>query len=382
MKNFTKRAAALLLAVVLAFSLAGCYDDNLTWAAKMGDNTLPVGGYIYYLSTAYEEAAAKVDSEAKVLDSTIDGVDAEEWIIDRAQQYVNQYFWMDQEMERLGIEMTEADYDEATTTTTTYWNTYGFGAVFEEYGIAQSSFDLAYSQYSTKYLKIFETLYGEGGEKEVSEDELRDLYNSTYYSYEYFTVPMTLPDANGEAVDMTEEEIEALTENLEGMKEKVLKGDVTMEEAAEKYVEPYNLEESTYLTAINSESDLQSSYLPTEFIETLTAMDEEDVEVFEASTYMVVLRRGVTDDTADESLADESTRLNLCIELRNDEYTEYAETSAAAVEGIEMNSKALARYTPKMFSKDESVYGTSTAAEETTEEETADEETTEEESAE
>ena len=122
MKTFTKRAAALLLAVILTFSLAGCYSENLTWAAKAGDATLPTGGYIYFLSSAYSEAAATVDSETKVLDSQIEGMDAAEWIEDRAMLYIRQYFWIDQEMERLGLEMTEADYEEASSTTASYWS--------------------------------------------------------------------------------------------------------------------------------------------------------------------------------------------------------------------------------------------------------------------
>ena len=98
MKNFAKRAAALLLAVVLTFSLAGCYNENMSWAAKCGDDTLPIGSYIYYLSTAYNEAASRIDTETKVLKSELDGKDAETWIRDRAMKYVNQYFFIEQEI--------------------------------------------------------------------------------------------------------------------------------------------------------------------------------------------------------------------------------------------------------------------------------------------
>jgi hypothetical protein len=34
MKKFAKRAAAFLLAAVLSLSLAGCYNENLTWSAR------------------------------------------------------------------------------------------------------------------------------------------------------------------------------------------------------------------------------------------------------------------------------------------------------------------------------------------------------------
>ena len=60
MKRIAKITVALLLAVAMCFSLAGCYDEDLNWSAKYDDTELPAGAYIYYLSIAYNEAASKV----------------------------------------------------------------------------------------------------------------------------------------------------------------------------------------------------------------------------------------------------------------------------------------------------------------------------------
>ena len=60
MRNIWKRTAAAVLALVLCLSLAGCYNENNTWAARKGDDTMPIGGYIYYLYSAYSEAMQKV----------------------------------------------------------------------------------------------------------------------------------------------------------------------------------------------------------------------------------------------------------------------------------------------------------------------------------
>lgn len=72
---------------------------------------------------------------------------------------------MQDEMERLGLTMTDDDYTQAQQTTDSYWSL--FGTSLEEFGIAKTSFDIAYSQYNTMYLKVFEALYGEGGEREI-----------------------------------------------------------------------------------------------------------------------------------------------------------------------------------------------------------------------
>ena len=105
MKRIAKITVALLLAVAMCFSLAGCYDEDLNWSAKYDDTELPAGAYIYYLSIAYNEAASKVSTEDEVLKSEIDGTPAETWIKNRADEYVNQYFYIQNEMKRLGLEM-------------------------------------------------------------------------------------------------------------------------------------------------------------------------------------------------------------------------------------------------------------------------------------
>lgn len=360
MKTFTKRAAALLLAVILTFSLAGCYSEDLTWAAKAGDATLPTGGYIYFLSSAYSEAAAMVDSETKVLDSQIEGMDAAEWIEDRAMLYVRQYFWIDQEMERLGLEMTEADYEEASSTTASYWSAYS--SVFEPYGIAKSSFDLVYSQYNVKSLKVFNAIYGEGGEKELSDNEIKTYFADTYYNYEYFIVPMALPDASGNLVDMTEEEVEALQENLEGVKEQIENGELTVAEASEKYAKVYNeesgTEESSYVTEVSSAATFDSNSMPTEFLDNLVEMKDNEIVIFESSGYKVLMKRLPIEDAYELVLDNEENRANVMIEIKLDEYLESVETAAADFTGVELNDKAVARYRPKMFAKDTAAYGT------------------------
>lgn len=373
MKTFAKRAVAVLLAVVLSLSLAGCYDENLTWAAKKGDLELPIGGYIYYLSVAYNEAASQIDTETQVLKAELDGKDAETWIHDRAQEYVNRFFWIDDEMERLGLEMTEDDYTTAQETTTSYW-TY-FGSSFEDYGVAQTSFDTAYSQYNVKYLTVFEALYGTGGEREIPEADLLDQYCNNYYNYEYFTVPLSTTAEDGTTTEMTDEEKATLTKRLEKTRDKILSGETEVTSAANDYALEIG-EESSYQLGVDSVEDMKSNYLPDEFIEAVTTTEEGDVVVFEASGYMILLHLIPIEETVEDILGSEEGRLQLMIELKLDEYKEYVETTANSVEGIELNDKAIKRYKPSMFT-DSSKNGTSSTASEETEE--SSEESTEEE---
>ena len=47
MKRIAKITVALLLAVAMCFSLAGCYDEDLNWSAKYNDTELPAGCLLY-----------------------------------------------------------------------------------------------------------------------------------------------------------------------------------------------------------------------------------------------------------------------------------------------------------------------------------------------
>ncbi|MGN0478488.1 MAG: hypothetical protein ACI4GO_03555 [Hominenteromicrobium sp.] len=368
MKKFAKGALALLLAIALCFSLAGCYDENMTWAAKKGDTELPIGAYIYYLSVAYNEAASQIGTDTEVLKGEVEGQPADEWIRERAKAYVNQYFWMDDEIARLGLEMTDEDYTSAQQSTSSYW-TY-FGSVFEDYGIAQSSFDIAYSQYNQKYLMVFKALYGEGGEREVPQADIQDYYEQNYYSYEYFTAPLTTVSEDGSSVEMTDEEKAEVAGKLEKVKTDILSGKKTVTDAANDYALEIG-EDSSYQTGIKDQAGMESAYLPSEFIDTLTAMSEDGVEIFEASGYMVLLHRLPIKDSEEEILADDDSRMNLIIEIKSEEFKDYVSEAAQGVEGVELNDKAISRYKPSMFT-DSTKNGTSSVPEESSESEADD----------
>lgn len=367
MKKFAKRAAAFLLAAVLSLSLAGCYNENLTWSARRGDTELPIGAYIYYLSVAYNEAAAQIDTETRVLEGEVEDTPAAEWITDRAASYINQYFWMQEEMERLGLTMTDDDYTQAQQTTDSYWSL--FGTSLEEFGIAKTSFDIAYSQYNTMYLKVFEALYGEGGEREISEDELRTHFTDTYMNYEYFTAPLTKTGEDGASEDMTDEEEAAVTEELKALQAQVESGELTVEEAAEDYAASID-SDSNYVQSVNSRDNMTASYLPEAFITSLESMREGAIQVFEGSGYMVFLHRLPIADAADEELSNEDNRLSLMIELRNEEFQDYVREAAASVEGVEMNEEAISRYQPSMF-ESTTENGTSSTPEESSDTESS-----------
>ena len=226
MRNIWKRAVAGMLALAMCLSFAGCYDENKTWAARQGDDTMPIGGYIYYLYSAYSEAMQKVDTETQVLKAEIDGEDATQWIKDRAMSYLQSYYYIGDKFDEYGLELTQEDQDTISSTTDSFWAYYQ--SMFEdELGIAKSSFDQAYSQYNAKYQKVMKAMYDEGGELALADNELKDYFTDNYYSYEYFFVSLTTTNDDGESETLSADEQDALKEELQSYVDKINSGDMT-----------------------------------------------------------------------------------------------------------------------------------------------------------
>ena len=101
MKSIVKKLAAGVTACLcLASAMTGCYSEDKAWSAKRGDDTAPIGAYIYYLSSAYSEALGKVEDASKpVFDQKIDDKDGTQWIKDRAKESLQQMYYVDQKFE-------------------------------------------------------------------------------------------------------------------------------------------------------------------------------------------------------------------------------------------------------------------------------------------
>ena len=104
MKIKTK-LCALLLAVLTAFGAASCSTADQSWSAKMGDESLPVGVYVYLFNAAISAAEQEegVDSSVSLLDQQIDGMSAEEWIRQRAESSVREILYLRRQLDELGI---------------------------------------------------------------------------------------------------------------------------------------------------------------------------------------------------------------------------------------------------------------------------------------
>ena len=189
-----KRLLAFGLAAMLCLTAAGCQAKDTTWIAKSGEETANTGVYMLYLINAYAQAMTKVQTDAaaegesgassmtdaEVLKAAIEGLPAEEWIVNTAKKDIQRYFATNQKFDEMGLALSEDDQASID-----YYASQMY-AQSEEFLTQNSIGQESVKQYYANNFKtntIFMSLYDEGGEKEIPADEVAqkfaDLYNST-----------------------------------------------------------------------------------------------------------------------------------------------------------------------------------------------------------
>lgn len=347
MKKIAKAVLAVLLAAAMVLSLSACYNENLTWAAEYNGERLPVGSYIYYLSSAYSSLASDLSGDERVLSAEKDGQKAEDWIRAEGKKDMLRYFFVKSELARLGLPNDMSDDPSSTSLTNTYWSL--LENSMTEYGVSKDSFDIAFSQYSALRVRLFEALYGEGGEKEIPEEDLRSYYTENYYGYEYFSDSTYAYDDENQYTEKPEEEVTEMKEALEACAEEV-RGGASLAEVSAKYAEERELEDS-YVTDVGTEDDLRGAYLPSDLIVAIREMAEDEVRVVELSSNIVVVHKLPAAQTVEDSLADDTVRTNILFELGEEDFDAYLDAGAENLTGVTLNEAAMRRCDLNRFAK-------------------------------
>lgn len=364
MKSITKKLVAGATACLcLVSALTGCYSEDKAWSAKRGDDTAPIGVYIYYLSSAYSEALGKVEDASKsVFDQEIDGKDGAQWVKDRAKESIQLMYYVDQKFEDMGLTLDDDDKSQISSITSSAWS-YSSSS-FNQYGISQQSLEKAYSQFVVKYQKIFEATYGKGGEKEVSDEDLRSFYEDKYTDFEYFTCSYTKTNEDGSSEAMSDEEKAEAKKQFEEYVTKIQNHDLTMSTAADEYKKSID-SDTDLLQSQTLDLDTEAYYYPDEVVEKLKSMKEGEVSYVDLpdSNRFYVLQKNSISEKCDEVLKDDSQRLNVLSTMKSEEFSKAMEEAAAALDDITFNDAALDSYNPNMFFSENDLVSSSTSSE-------------------
>jgi hypothetical protein len=346
--KFRNRVLAVLLAAALCIPAAGCSGEDKSWAVKDSASSVPVGAYIYYLYSAYEEAEnKKTDSSKDLFSQQIENKDAKTWIREKALTYTKQLLLLDKKMKELNVTLTDEQKKSASDMNTQAWSQYS--SAFEKYGIAQSSFEAAYGNTYEKEQAIFDAVYGKKGTKAVSDEELKSYYTKNYTAFSYMACPLYKTDSNGSYSAMTDAEKKEAKKTFDGYVSQIKAGQMTMEKAADAYKLSMNsTTDVLYSESLNLTTDTNYPDAMKTALKSMQAGEVKAIELTDEQVY-VILQKNDAGKTADSKISSDNTRESLLVSYKSGDFLMELGKEADAMTGIEVNEKALNSYDPKMF---------------------------------
>lgn len=185
-----KKAVALLIVAALMLSLTACHPKDET-AISAGDYKITSAMYSYFLVMADNEAKTLIDSDESYDTSAanfsyykqkIDDKSYEQYVKDLAIEKCLRHIALEKLCDEAELTLDDETKEGWQSTAQYYWN-YSIGGILLENGVSYSTYEKLLLN-DALYNLYFEKLYGEGGEKEVSEDSIKsgltDNYSAVY----------------------------------------------------------------------------------------------------------------------------------------------------------------------------------------------------------
>lgn len=267
-----KKAAAAVLAVVLAASLCGCDRGYIMTVDGMDIRN---GVYLSYLRTAYsmageefekqnsetsdDDTAADDTSEpaTPITKEEIDGKSGSQWIKDETMKSIRRFVAIQRECEELDITLTEDEIKDINTSLTETWDNenqyvqylYGYktmGEYYESQGIGQESMR-EILRVNKLQEKLFMYFYGKDGEYEVKESEINDFLKENYATVKLLSLSYT--DASGNKLEKDEDK-KAVKDDAQKYADRINKGDKPVDVFYE-----YNLAKAEEAAKAKAEKD-------------------------------------------------------------------------------------------------------------------------------
>lgn len=195
MKN---KLLALLCALALVFSLAGCTLSTPDTVGKIGDYEISSGLYLLAQYDAYQKAADLASSEQDAADvkgflkATItpegeDAVTVRDYVARETLKNLETYAAVETRFAELGGELTEEETQQADSYATQLMDQYG--DTYKANGIGLNTVQ-RFERILIKSTDLLELVYGVDGETPVSDADLTSHLENNMYELAYYTIPL------------------------------------------------------------------------------------------------------------------------------------------------------------------------------------------------
>lgn len=350
MKNI-KKLLALVLVLVMALSITACHPKDEV-ALSLGDYKITSAVYLTALISAEQDAKNRAYENASAMGITlstdedyygqaIDGKDFKDYVKDTALELCKQYLALDKLLAEGKYKLSDEVKAGADQIANDYWNNYGLNVLYEANGISFETYKktVIYSQMASEY---FVSLYGEGGSKAVSKDEIVKAINSNY------VLAYVLQGSYSSS--MTDTEKTALKKEFAGYKTDIEAGKKTFKEiyvAYNKITDEVLKEAEKGEAGVDRPSDVFATIIggsktsnPNENFAAIYTMKKDEMKLLETdSGYNLVIRLDILEDGYyTKQLTEEILGI-----LKNEEHTKEIEAYTAALE-VKVNNFAIDRF--------------------------------------
>lgn len=322
-----KIAAAVLTVAMTAALFTGC-SKNYEKVVTVGDMEFSPSMYLCAQFNAYNTAYTKAEAETheEVMTAEIDGLSAEEWIHQETIKNLRVYAWTEKTFDEMNLELLPEETGYINELVEYYW------PYNEEFytanGIGKETY-VKFNTFSYKYDKIFDALYSEGGEKEVTDAEYKEYMDSKYARISGFYMPKQ--DKLGK--ELNERDLAVIKGYCEDAVNELNSG-AKVDETSVKYktmASDYLKLEYDYSDPANNLFDSYISKDTTAFSAEVAdkafAMTENSEYVMgEMDEDLVVFKR--VENFSDDSELEE-VKSSLLAEMKSEEFNTYAEAEAA-----------------------------------------------------
>lgn len=374
----TVKIVSLLLAVMMLFTaiMSGC-SISKEWSYKTSDKELAIGVYIYALYNAYSRAqsyAEKLDDYDSTKDTWLDKeiTDddgntevASKWIKDQAQLICLEILAVEQELKRLNATADEAMVANLDSAADSNWN---FGTTYtqyigyvqplkttlEPYGISYDSFKLVTSTFVANEDKLFEALYLEGGEQEVSKDEIKKYFDENYVRYSYLPVQLytsTTDEAGTSSnVAMSDADVKKITDEFEGYAKQVNAASNASETSSKllsEYLTANGQDESSIVTNTAKKDETNAGEELEKAITDLGEGKATTLKVGEGENATLYYVFRYTQKEAEDDYLNDANNTAIVSKMKEKNFTAYMKELADKLDY--QKNGAVDRYDPKMF---------------------------------
>ncbi len=353
MKKIFKTAAAVSVAAAVACS-AGC-GGNTKWSFKSGDNELTNGNWIFETYIGTMNAVSKIsegNSEKNIQNidfekEEIEGSPAKDWIYMQAKIDCKRQLTLDNLMKKYGATVDQSEADSMKQMYVNYFYS-GSKELYEKLGVSEDSFVTAYVLPNLKSSALFNKLYGKGGEKAVSDEEMNKYFTENYVTYYTLTYNLKTSNDSGESMDISDEQKDIAETNFRKYVKMLNEQGKTTQEVSDQYKVDFSVETAPATNETTLASDMEDEDLKKE-VEAAEVKKAKTVTIHD--TLYLIYKGDINEKVADlkypEDIKEDDTtsisRLSVARNMKTEEYEDFLDKEIDKLD-YTRNDDCIAKY--------------------------------------